>query len=58
LDTEIEFTEHDVNTKLVLASLGNDPYYPRPQADKELWDESYGIYLKANEGISRGKEMS
>ncbi|MCJ1226718.1 hypothetical protein MMC12_003371 [Toensbergia leucococca] len=51
----IEFTDHDVNTKLVPAFLGNDPYYPRPHVDKELWDDFCGVYLKASEAILRAK---
>lgn len=53
--TSIELTKHDVNTKLVPAFLGNDPYYPRPQVDEELWDEFCGMYLEASEVILRGK---
>ena len=52
---EIELTEHHVDTKLVAAFLGNDPYYPRPQVDNELWDEFCGTYLEASEHILRGK---
>ncbi len=53
--TEIEFTNHDVNTKLVPAFLGNDPYYPKPQVDEELWNDFCGVYLKASEAILRAK---
>ena len=52
---DIEFTKHDVDKKLVPAFLGNDPYYPRPQVDEELWDKFYDAYLKASEVILRRK---
>lgn len=55
--TEIELTKHDVDTKLVPAFLGNDPYYPRPQVDEELWKEFCGVYLKASEVVLRGKRV-
>lgn len=53
--TQIELTKHDVDTKLVPAFLGNDPYYPRPQVDEELWEEFCGFYLEASEVILRRK---
>ena len=53
----IEFTEHDMDKKLVPAFLGNDPYYPRPQVDEELWDEFCDAYLKASEVILRRKKV-
>lgn len=53
--TTIEFTEHNVDKKLVPAFLGNDPYYPRPQVDEELWDDFCDAYLEASEVILRGK---
>ena len=52
---DIEFTEHDVDKKLVPAFLGNDPYYPRPQVDEELWDEFCEVYLEASGVILRRK---
>ncbi len=55
--TEIELTEHDVDRKLVPAFLGNDPYYPRPQVDEELWDEFCKVYLEASEVILRRKKV-
>ena len=55
--TRIELTEHDVDGKLVPAFLGNDPYYPRPQVDEELWDKFCKVYLKASEVILRGKRL-
>ena len=54
---DIELTEHDVDKKLVPAFLGNDPYYPRPQVDEELWDEFCDVYLKASEVILRRKKV-
>ena len=50
---EIELTKHDVDTKMVPAFLGNDPYYPRPQVDEDLWEEFVGFYLKASDVILR-----
>ncbi|CAD6589584.1 MAG: hypothetical protein ASARMPREDX12_003891 [Alectoria sarmentosa] len=55
--SKIELTKHDVNTKLVPAFLGNDPYYPRPQVDEELWEEFCGVYLKASQVILRDKRV-
>lgn len=49
--TKIELTEQDVKGKLVPAFLGNDPYYPRPQVDEELWEVFCAAYLKASEVI-------
>lgn len=43
-----EFTTHDVDKKLVPAFLGNDPYYPRPDVDEELWAEFSRVYLLAS----------
>ena len=56
--TRIELTEHDVDKKLVPAFLGNDPYYPRPQVDEELWDEFCKVYLKASEVILGRKRVT
>ncbi|KAL9071266.1 MAG: hypothetical protein Q9161_004282 [Pseudevernia consocians] len=53
--TRFELTKHDVDTKLVSAFLGNDPYYPRPHVDEGLWNEFCGVYLKASELILRCK---
>ena len=55
--TKIKLTEHDVDKKLVPAFLGNDPYYPRPQVDEELWDEFCRVYLEASEIILRSKRV-
>ena len=55
--TRIELTEHDVDKKLVPAFLGNDPYYPRPQVDEELWDEFCKVYLEASEVILLRKKV-
>lgn len=51
----IKLTEYDVETKLVPAFFSNDPYYPMPELDEDLWDEFCGTYLKASEAILRGK---
>jgi hypothetical protein len=47
----IELTVHDVDKKLVPAFLGNDPYYPRPDVDEELWAEFCRVYLMASKLI-------
>lgn len=52
-----KITKHDVDTKLVPAVLGKDPYYPRPQVDQKLWEDFYGRYLKASEVIFWGKRV-
>lgn len=46
-----------VDTKLVPAFLGNDPYYPRPQIDEKLWEDFCGRYLKACEVMLGGKRV-
>ena len=51
----IDLTKNDVDTKLVPAFLGNDPYFPRPSVGEELWDAFCGSYLKASELILRNK---
>ena len=56
--TETELTKDDVVTKLVPAFIGNDPYYPMPQVNEELWDEFCGTYLKASEVILQGKRVN
>ena len=55
--SEISFTTKDVDTKLVPAFLGNDPYYPMPHVDRELWEEFSDTYIKASEVILRSKEV-
>lgn len=47
----IQLTAYDVDKKLVPAFLGNDPYYPRPDVDEELWAEFCRVYLTASELI-------
>jgi Zinc finger protein len=53
--TAIEMTEEDIKKKLVPGFLGNDPYYPMPTVDEELWDAFCGAYLKASDIILRAK---
>ena len=45
---DIELSERDVDRKLIPAFLGNDPYFPRPDTDAELWREFSSHYLKAS----------
>ena len=58
--SEFELNTHDVKTKLVSAFLGNDPYYPPPGVDTELWDGFCETYLEASELIlqERGVDHS
>ncbi len=53
--TKINLTSHDVTKKLVPAFLGNDPYYPRPQIDLDLWEDFCEVYLEASDVILQGK---
>ncbi|CAF9933843.1 MAG: hypothetical protein HETSPECPRED_009020 [Heterodermia speciosa] len=54
--SEVNFTIDDVNGKLVPAFLGNDPYYPMPHIDRDLWDSFSGTYIKASEAILRNNK--
>ena len=56
--SEFELTEIDVKTKLVPAFLGNDPYYPRPDVDIDLWEAFCETYLHASEFILRSREIN
>lgn len=49
--SEIKLTANDVDEKLVPAFLGNDPYYPRPDVDEDLWKEFSRTYLVASQLI-------
>lgn len=53
----IEFTKFDVDNKLRLAFLGNDPYFPRPFTadDDYLWKDFSATYLKASSLILNRK---
>ena len=55
--SEIELTLNDINTKLVPAFLGNDPYYPMPNVDEALWHEFAATYMKASGLILRNRGM-
>ena len=55
--SEINFTTDDVDMKLVPAFLGNDPYYPLPHVDRELWERFSGTYIKASEVILRDRKV-
>lgn len=55
--TVIEMTEEDIDRKLVPAFMGNDPYYPSPSVDEELWNEFCRAYLKASEIILHAKAV-
>ncbi|KAG6986658.1 hypothetical protein G7Y79_00074g098550 [Physcia stellaris] len=51
----ISLTEEDVKKKLVPAFIGNDPYYPTPYLNRELWDQFSSTYLKASAVILKRK---
>ena len=55
--SEISLTTDDIDAKLVPAFLGNDPYYPMPHVDTELWEEFSRTYIKASEVILQGKKV-
>ncbi|KAG8527352.1 uncharacterized protein KY384_007504 [Bacidia gigantensis] len=55
--SRIKLTEQDVKTKLVPAFLGNDPYYPRPDVDEDLWNDFRGAYLKASHAILQNQRV-
>ncbi|KAL8953553.1 MAG: hypothetical protein Q9222_000611 [Ikaeria aurantiellina] len=46
--TAIKLDAEDVKSRLVPAFLGNDPYYPRPDLDEELWKTFTAAYLKTS----------
>lgn len=46
--TRIDLTKHHVSTQLVPSFLGNDPYFPMPQIDEELWYVFCEAYLRAS----------
>ena len=54
--TSIKFTKEDVDKRLVPAFLGNDPYFPRPDVDEQLWEEVSSVYLKASRLILESKK--
>ncbi|KAL8841487.1 MAG: hypothetical protein Q9170_000870 [Blastenia crenularia] len=56
--TRIELTAHDVKRKLVPAFLGNDPYYPMPHVDEELWGDFCTAYTKSSDVILRSKRVA
>ena len=43
--------KRDIDTKLVPAFLGNDPYFPRHDVDQPLWDLFSSAYLRASATI-------
>ena len=53
---EIEFTVRDVDEQLVPAVSGNDPYFPRPDVDEDLWKNFRDTYLKASKLILEAKK--
>jgi len=55
--TPITFTNEDVDKKLVPAFLGNDPYFPRPDVDEQLWEEFSSAYLKVSKAILKSRKV-
>ena len=54
----IQLTQEDVDKRLVPAFLGNDPYYPRPDVDKDLWIHFSNVYCKASIAILTKRNKS
>lgn len=54
--TRFERTLQNVVQKLVPAFLGNDPYYPRPDVDRDLWTRFGYTYRKASRVILERKK--
>lgn len=54
----IELTPEDVEKYLVPAFLGNDPYFPRPDVNIDLWESFSRTYLKASQVILENKNAS
>ena len=55
-ETSFRLIAKEVDKKLVPAFLGNDPYYPRPDVDEELWKEFSQVYLRASQVILERKK--
>ena len=55
--SEISFTKEDVDKKLVPAFLGNDPYFPRPDVDMDLWTAFSGAYLTASSTVLKAQKV-
>ncbi|KAL8802982.1 MAG: hypothetical protein Q9182_003470 [Xanthomendoza sp. 2 TL-2023] len=51
----IEPTKNAIHENLVPAFLGNDPYYPRPDVDHDLWLRFGNTYTKASRLILKRK---
>lgn len=56
--SRIELTSKDIDRKLVPAYLGNDPYFPRPDIDQELWNEFSSTYVKASKLILQHRKVA
>ena len=54
--TRFERTLQNVVQKLVPAFLGNDPYYPRPDVDRDLWTRFGHTYRKTSRVILESKK--
>lgn len=53
----IDLTLADVKKYLVPAFLGNDPYYPRPDVDAEMWMRFSETYLKASRLVLENRRV-
>lgn len=55
--TRFALTKNDVENKLIPAFFGNDPYYPRPDVDKTLWEEFAKVYRAASRIILKMEKV-
>ncbi|KAL8683126.1 MAG: hypothetical protein Q9224_006713 [Gallowayella concinna] len=55
---KIEPTVDAIHESLVPAFIGNDPYYPRPDVDHDLWVQFGNTYTKASRTILKRKGAS
>ena len=56
--TKFELKEEELSKKLVPAFLGNDPYFPRPDVDEEIWTHFSREYLTASHVILKSRGLS
>ncbi|KAL8820833.1 MAG: hypothetical protein Q9223_001025 [Gallowayella weberi] len=52
---KIEPTKNAIHENLVPSFIGNDPYYPRPDIDYDLWVRFGNTYIKASRIILKRK---
>ena len=54
----IDLTPADVEKYLVPALLGNDPYFPRPDVDAEMWMRFSKTYLETSRLVLENRRVS